>query len=87
MNDTTRDRTRSVIPVTDARELIDSAQDCARRMAECCAAKDAEIRRLREAICEYNDASKSWAAVRNDDTQARKVLAIEALRKIAREEG
>jgi hypothetical protein len=36
--------------LTDAAELIDSAQGCAKLMAECCAAKDAEIARLQEQV-------------------------------------
>jgi hypothetical protein len=41
--------TGDLTPISpDAAELIDSAQDCAKKLAECCAEKDAEIERLRE---------------------------------------
>ena len=49
-------RNGDLIPVDDAAELIDSAQDAAKKLARCCAAKEAESARLREAMTKEADA-------------------------------
>lgn len=65
-----RFRVSDLEPISpDAAELIDSAQDAAKKLARCCAAKDAEIARLREAICEF----AAWENALSSDAESRQL--------------
>lgn len=73
-------RTGDLTPISpDAAELIDSAQDCAKKLAACCAKKDAEIERLNGLIVERFMAEQAWIAASNDENGKRIEAADEAL--------
>ena len=80
-----RFRVSDLEPISpDAAELIDSAQDAAKKLARCCAEKDAEIARLRGAISEFVEAFDR-DPIKYADLMDRTREAVAALCLIARE--